>query len=64
MAFLIMMMTNWMALSYSKWSAGTPEEPETNESALWVQLVLSWLAAGLYVWSLFAPRVCGDGQDV
>jgi len=31
-------------------------------SAVWIKIVTSWLAAGLYIWSLIAPAVL-DGRD-
>jgi hypothetical protein len=58
MAFLLMMMTNWIALDYAYYGKGKPTSAKTytTKNAMWVQVILSWLAGLLYCLSIFAPR--------
>jgi hypothetical protein len=58
MAFLCMLMTNWMALDYAYYSFKSEEGANTNH-AMYIQMICSWIAGVLYIWSLFASKFCG-----
>jgi hypothetical protein len=49
MAFLMMLMSNWMALDYAYYNIGSQNREYKTENAMWVQVVLSWMAAGCYI---------------
>jgi len=52
-AFLCMLMTNWMALDYAYYTFKEKEGGNTN-SAMYIQIILSWLSGAIYIWSIFA----------
>ena len=54
--YLAMLITNWN--SYSPTTTTT--ELRASNFGFWVRVVMSWLTALLYIWTLLAPRVFPD----
>lgn len=56
-AFLLMIMTNWIAIDYAFYSTESKTAGKTyhTETAMWIFAVISWLTAALYCWSIYAP---------
>lgn len=54
----------YMAMLLTNWGTGTDpsagHSPSTGEAQMWVKIVSQWLAIGLYVWTIIAPRCCPD----
>jgi len=53
--YVMMTLTNWFHPSTS-----TTEKFSSNEGAVWVKIVSSWLCGGLYLWTLVAPMILQD----
>ena len=49
-------------MTLTQWSktGGDLASYSSNDAAVWVKIVSSWLCAGLYVWTLVAPAVLTD----
>ena len=47
-----MLITNWKSASLITGNL------ISNDFGFWVRLLISWLTALLYVWTLLAPRIC------
>ena len=35
-------------------------EFKANQTSMWVKIIAGWATALLYMWTLVAPRVCGQ----
>merc|ERR1712029_340460 len=52
--YVMMTLTNWYSPS------GDLATYSNNSAAMWVKIVSSWLAAGIYMWTLVAPLMLQD----
>lgn len=43
------------------WPTFIDESENTDENAFWIQIILSWMAAGLYIFSIM--RMYGSGEE-
>ena len=52
----------YIMMTLTQWSktGGDLASYSSNDAAVWVKIVSSWLCAGLYVWTLVAPAVLTD----
>lgn len=62
---IMIMGSMYLAMLASNWSVsgGSSSAATTNEVALWVKVVSSWLTIAVYLWSLLAPYFCCKHRD-
>jgi len=54
--YVMMTLTNW----YSPSATADLSSYNNNSAAMWVKMTSSWLACGIYLWSMVAPAVLQD----
>ena len=54
--YVMMTLTNW----YQPDSSGSIATYAANPAAMWVKIISSWLAGGIYLWTMIAPAVLQD----
>lgn len=57
--YIAMMVTNWGS---SKYNDSLKTTYVASLFGFWVRMSISWVAFGLYIWTLIAPRLC-VGRD-
>lgn len=54
--YVMMTLTNW----YQPDTSGNIATYAANPAAMWVKIISSWLAGGIYLWTMIAPAVLQD----
>ena len=51
--YYAMVLTNWATLQAND----KIDDPRTGRAAMWIQATGQWIAVGIYLWSLIAPKI-------